>query len=46
MGEFSKMLNMIADLLNAIKDGAGLMPPASANRCLIRAAKIRQRCRW
>ncbi len=39
MGEFSKMLNMIADLLNAIKMAAGLMPSSSANRYLIRAAK-------
>ncbi|STK93527.1 putative lytic transglycosylase, catalytic [Escherichia coli] len=46
MGEFSKMLNMIADLLTLSKMAAGLMPSASANRYLIRAAKIRQRCRW
>ncbi|EHX38097.1 putative bacteriophage domain protein [Escherichia coli DEC12B] len=46
MGEFSKMLNMIADLLNAIKDGRWADAVSIGKQILIRAAKIRQRCRW
>lgn len=46
MGEFSKMLNMIADLLNAIKDGRWADAASIGKQILIRAAKIRQRCQW
>jgi hypothetical protein len=38
MGEFSKMLSMIGDLLNAIKDGAGRMPQVSVRQFSSKAA--------